>query len=216
MTSPGTPLSEHANCEPDTDRLLAALSSVAGRTKRPHPPSVVQFAVDPPPPVMDVPIGTVTENVLAYILGYLIAKSDDRHTFPKCKAALCSGNTTVLKDREALIGLKSYTGQRSIDVGSLKVPSDQMYQLVAVAYETVQAQVMSTIYGQGVMAVFNGLHREHSALRDADEVHVPERSSPADDADFSAYAAARHVQGHHCGWGQRGKQVQQKTRKAVW
>ena len=55
------------------------------------------------------------------------------------------------KDRETLIGLKSYTGLRSIDVGSLKVPSDRLYHLMQTAYETTEAQMASAIFGQGVL-----------------------------------------------------------------
>ena len=143
--------SEHTNCEPDADRLFAALTSVSARSSRPQPAAMVQFHGGPQPPVMDVPVDTITENVLAYIAGYLIAKSENDHSCSLCVTALRAGRQTVQNDRELLIGLKSFTGLRSIDVGSLRVPSDQLYQLIAVAYETTEAQGGSIIFGQGVL-----------------------------------------------------------------
>ena len=59
---------------------------------------------------MDVPVDKITESILAYIAGYLVAKSEADHTCSVCVAALCTGCATVTKDREALIGLKSCTG----------------------------------------------------------------------------------------------------------
>ena len=67
--------SEHGNCEPDADRLFEALTSVSARSSRPQPSGTVRFYGGPQPAVMDVPVDPITENVLAYIAGYLVAKA---------------------------------------------------------------------------------------------------------------------------------------------
>ena len=143
--------SEHGNCEPDADRLFTALTSVTARCSQPQASAAVQFDVGPQPPVMPVPQDKITDNVLAYIAGYLVSKSEADHTCSACNAALCAGRATVTKDRESLIGFKSFTGLRSIDVGSLKVPSEQLFRVMTVAYETAESQVASAIFGQGVL-----------------------------------------------------------------
>ena len=148
--------SEHTNCEPDVDGMLAALTSVAARTNRPILSETVTYRSEPPPVVTGPCVDRATENVLTYIAGYLALRARRRHSCDQCVSALTKDTAIVTCDREALIGLKSFTGEADIDVGSLKVPSDSLYQLVVVAYEVTETQGESALGGNGVLRRLRG------------------------------------------------------------
>ena len=131
--------SVNGNCEPDTDGLLAAFTSVAARTDCPVPATVAHVSVEPPPALAVEPSADdVTDNVLTYIAGYLCAKGSATHSCAMCKAALQTNRSVAMHDREALTALKSFTGERLLDVGSLVLPTDTFFSVVKATYEAVQ------------------------------------------------------------------------------
>ena len=143
--------SQHMNCEPDIDSMLAALTSVAARTNRPVPAVTVTFASDPPPTIMGPSVDRVDENVLTYVAGYLAYRAARKHSCVQCVSALTKDTSFVTCDRESLIGLKSFSGETDIDTGSLKVPSEMLFQLVVVAHEVFETQAESALCGIGVL-----------------------------------------------------------------
>ena len=71
--------SEHTNCEPDVDGMMAVLTAVTARTNRPVPVVTVTFRREPPPPVMGPCVNTITENVLTYVADYVAINAIRKH-----------------------------------------------------------------------------------------------------------------------------------------
>ena len=142
---------DSGNCEPDADRLLAIVTSMAARCI-PQATAAVTFTSSlPAPPILEIALDPVDENVMAYIAGYLVKKGQECHQCEQCESALVDSGRALHRDRDALIGLKSYTGCGDNDAGSLKVPSEEFFHLVVVAFEVTQAQAPSALLGCNVL-----------------------------------------------------------------
>lgn len=126
-----------ANCEPDSDALLTALTA-ATRKSCTRPPSQVST----PSPVIVAPVDSpdcVDENVLTYVGGYLLRRGCEKHSCARCNQLLCKPEKLVVYQREILCGLRSVTGLTDVDVGSLFKPTQAWYDAVVETYQVAQS-----------------------------------------------------------------------------
>ena len=137
------------NCEPDADALFAVVTCSAARPDRPMPTTSLhcQQGGVTVPGNADYVDG-VTENVLAYIAGYLIHQ--EVHLCATCDSAMVSESRKVQRSHETLLGLKSYTGISVRDMGSLKAPSEALHRLIIVVYNITETQARSAMLNHGV------------------------------------------------------------------
>ena len=139
------------NCEPDADSMLAILTGSAARPDRPVPCTSVDYERGP----VVVPSGAdrvdgITENVLAYIAGYLVRQEELLHVCSTCDSALLSDCQQVRRSRETMLGLKSHTGLSLREMGQLKVPSEALHLLLIAAYVITETQIRSAMLSRGV------------------------------------------------------------------
>ena len=97
-------------------------------------------------------VDIVTENVLTYIAGYLAYRARKMQACPACMSVLTKDTAFVTCDREALIGLKNFTGESDVEVGSLQVPSSALYETTKMMFEITETQEASALCGHGVLS----------------------------------------------------------------
>ena len=141
---------ERGNCGPGADAFLAVVISSAARSDRPCP--LVRFTVSraelacPPMPTMF--LDGVTENVLAYIAGYVIHQDPVPHV--TLDSTMVPDSRKVRRTHETLLGLKSYSGISVRDMGSLKAPSETLHRLIIVAYNITETRARSAMLNRSV------------------------------------------------------------------
>ena len=85
-----------ANCEPDSDALLTALTAAVQQSERACQPAL---EASTPLPVMVAPVApidSVDENVLTYVGGYLLRRGCEKHSCETCDQLLCKPEKLVV------------------------------------------------------------------------------------------------------------------------
>ena len=146
---------DSANCEADGDSVLSTLTSMARRTNDTCPKmrATVEHTGGEATEGMvetECPLDVADANNLTYVGGYLLRKGCQRHRCEKCESLLCKPESDVVYEREMLCALKSYTGVRDLDVGSLIKPTQAFHEAVVITYQVTQGMAPSLVCRSGI------------------------------------------------------------------
>lgn len=137
-----------ASCEQDPDGLVAAMTSVAARTSHPAAPARLPPCRPEPEAVVGTLCDPVTDNVLAYVAGFLVHAG--RHACHTCDAVLVKPTCLAKASSEVLTHLKSYTGVGACEVGSLRLPSPAWHKCIQMCYRTCRDHARSMVCEAGI------------------------------------------------------------------